>query len=203
MENMVNSAIHRMYYWLKLSTIFVMCVLAGAILFGAMAAITTVVDLHATANGNAQALSFSKSWQQFRNYLSKSYGSSLFYEGILLFLGWLLWFTSQFKGVMFLLALSVQVTFFIAVLLAFLAEARLRYYYSAGRFQDFVKLAFIQLATCPKANVGTLLYGGLSLVVLSQYPAVVFFFGVAVWENVFHTLYRDEWIARGLITYEN
>lgn len=189
METHLNNAIHRTYYMLKLNIMVLIGIVCGGCV---LSSITAAITVHKEANHVSGLLHFRQWWKTFVQELKVTGCISWAYNVWFILILWALWFTSQFKGLIFLAAWLVQLAVLVLSFLAVLAEANLRQYYEGNAF-EILKLSWIQLFMSPKANFATLLLWIVLSLLLIQAPAVVGFWGFGVWISFTSSLYAKEW----------
>lgn len=189
MEVKFNDTIHRIYYLLKLNFF----ILLGNLLGGCfLSVLNASITSHREVKGNATLLTFKMWWQHFIVALKQTWWVSWAYNLVVLTLIWALFFTSQFKGVIFFASWLIQLTLLGLVLLALHAHAQLLQYMEGNQLA-IAKLALIQVFMAPKVNIGTLFYGMILIAIGSQWPALVVFFASSFWIYLTTNLYYREW----------
>lgn len=195
METRLNDSIHRIYYMLKLNTFILLGIICGGCV---LSSLTVGVSLHQAAKNESSLLTLKNWWQLFLKELSITAFASWMYNLCCFVLLWAIWFTSQFIGIVFLMAWIIQVALFVFTILSLFAEAHLRTYVE-GNWVQILKLAWIQVFMTPQANMSTLLIWIVIIIAGSQVPAVAFFWGFGVWISLMTSLYRKEWIRLEII----
>lgn len=201
METKLYEMMMRVYYWMKGAAFFWLGWLAGLGLAGTMASLTALSEGHREAQWRADLLSFRNFWRSYRANLAQSWGLNLLYSGLTLGLCWLIFITSQMRGLVFLLALVIQVTSLVLVNLALLAESQLRVDYE-GQGSQFAKFSFFQLVVSPRPNLLSLIYGLVIAWVLMSFPALAVVFAVPLWVTSVAPFYTREWRRLGVVPHE-
>lgn len=189
METRFNDAIHRIYYMLKLNTMIILGILCGGCV---LTALTVGISEHYRAKGVSTLLSFKNWWKQFIIEIKVTGIISWVYNLLSLFLLWALWFTSQFKGLIFFSAWLIQLSLLFSTLLAMMAESQLRQYYE-GNWRDLFKLSWIQIFMTPRANFYTFGLWIIMSIVGYQFPAISAFWCFGIWISYTSEIYTKEW----------
>lgn len=198
MANFVTNIMSKIYYWIILSGYFYLGLFLGLGIFGFLPSLTTVVSLHLEADNQFQLIRFKDYWKQYKWNFKQAWGDSLFYSIAIALILWMIWFTSQFQGFIFLVSIVIQLGIFVILCLSLLAEAQLRQGIDSD-FLNFKKLAFIQFFSFPKTTFSNLVYGFFIMMTLVTMPAIVFFFAVPIWVNLFTRLYQKSYVESGWI----
>ena len=101
METKLVEMMMRVYYWMKGAAYFWLGWLAGLGLFGTMASLTALTEAHQNAKWRADLLTFSSFWDSYKANRRDSWGLNLFYTLLSIFLCWLIFITSQMRGLIF------------------------------------------------------------------------------------------------------
>ena len=201
METKLVEMMMRVYYWMKGAAYFWLGWLAGLGLFGTMASLTALTEAHQNAKWRADLLTFSNFWDSYKANRRDSWGLNLFYTLLSIFLCWLIFITSQMRGLIFLVALVIQVTVLVLVNLALVAESQMRVVYQ-GEASQFIKFSFFQLLVTPRPNLLTLVYSLVIIWVVMTFPALAFIFAVPLWVTSLSSFYLREWRRQGVIPHE-
>lgn len=198
MANFVTNIISKIYYWIVLSGYFYLGLFLGLGIFGVLPSLTAVVSLHMEADNQFQMIRFKDYWREYKWNLKQSWGDSLFYSIAITLILWMIWFTSQFQGFIFLMSIVIQLGIFVILSFSLLAEAQLRQGIDSNFF-NFKKLAFIQFFSFPKLTFTNLVYGFFVMMTLITMPAIVFFFAISIWVSLFTLMYQQTYIESGWI----
>lgn len=198
MAELVNSVFIKIYYWVLLSGLFYIGCVLGIGIFGLLPSLITVLSIHRYAKGNYQLIRFKHFLNEFKVNLRENWlWSSLYFISILLVL-WGIWFTSQFKGIIFLISLSIQAAFCLILIHSLGAHAQLKQVIEASSF-DFFKLSLIHFFITPRITVLNLIFNLASLMLIFIMPAVAFLFLMPIWLNIFTPIYNKAFIERGWV----
>lgn len=194
MEEHINDFIHKIYYFLKLSLLVNLGWLLG---FCGLTALAAAVDTHQAAQNQEGQLSIRYWWQTYKAIFKVTWHLSWAYNLTSIFLLWLIWFTSQFKGLVFLMALFIQIAALGLVILTAVIHANL-YPYIEASIKNQVSLAVSLAFVTTIPNILFFAYLVFIALVFRAMPALVVFLGSGLAIRIFHPLYLKYWRDLGL-----
>lgn len=177
------------YYCFKLSMMFWLSLSLGLCGLSTLMAIGHVKQI----SQNQPSLLTWQSWKNcFFPILKSTWWQSWTYTIVLWFLVWLIWFTSQFMGIIFLIGIFIQASFFLIVLLTLIGHGLLTTYVESSPI-NYLKLAFMQVFIATKANAMILFYLVMCLMIGQYFPAIIFFFGPGLAFVLLQPILEKQW----------
>lgn len=201
MAELVNNVFTKIYYWIVLSALFYMGCILGAGIFGALPSLITTLLIHRHAQGNYQLIRFNHFWSEYKVNLKETWLWSCMYIMSILLILWGIWFTSQFKGIIFLISLTIQATVSLILIQSLGAHAQLNQVIEASSL-DLFKLSLIHFFITPKITLLNVVYNFIGLVLVFLMPALAFMFLIPIWLGIFTPLYNNVFIERGWVNEE-
>lgn len=198
MAELVNNVFTKIYYWIVLSGLFYIGCMLGMGIFGLLPSLITIRSIHHQAKGNYQLIRFNHFWKEFKENLSRQWFQSAVYIVSILLILWGIWFTSQFKGIIFLVSLFIQAALCLILIHSLGAQAQLEQVIEASSLNLF-KLSMIHFFITPKITILNLIFNFIGLVLMFLIPAVAWLFFIPIWINIFTPIYTNAFIERGWV----